>query len=95
MVEAGLSKQLALPQFETAVDDAVTRIAATVASLCRDAGVSADQVSTLFVTGGASGVPNLMQAIRSQVPNAQLVEGDRFGSVGTGLALAAQRLFGC
>ena len=94
MLEAGLSKPLTLAQFEAAVADAVGRIATTVEHLCRNAGVRADDVATLFVTGGASGVPQLMQAIRSQVPNAQLVEGDRFGSVGTGLALAAQRLFG-
>lgn len=94
MVEAGLEKTLLLAQFETAVEEAIGRIAATVAGLCADAGVKPDQIATLFVTGGASGVPQLMQAIRTQVPNARLVEGDRFGSVGTGLALAAQRLFG-
>lgn len=94
MLEAGLDKMLSLQQFESAVDEAVSRIANTVAVLCAEAGVTADAISTLFVTGGASGVPTLMQAIRSQVPNATLVEGDRFGSVGTGLALAAHRLFG-
>ena len=94
MVETGLEKTLLLAQFETAVEEAIGRIAATVAGLCADAGVKPDHIATLFVTGGASGVPQLMQAIRAQVPNARLVEGDRFGSVGTGLALAAQRLFG-
>lgn len=94
MLEAGLEKTLALEQFEAAVDEAIGKIAGTVASLCADAGVRPGEIATLFVTGGASGVPRLMQAIRTQVPAAQLVEGDRFGSVGTGLALAAQRLFG-
>ncbi len=94
MVEYGLQRTLPLAQFEAAVEDAIGRIATTVAGLCSHASVRPDAISTLFVTGGASGVPRLMQEIRRQVPAAQWVEGDRFGSVGTGLALAAQRLFG-
>ena len=43
---------------------------------------------------GSSGVPAVRAAILKALPTAQVVEGDAFGSVATGLALDAERRFG-
>ncbi|MGH8847991.1 MAG: Hsp70 family protein, partial [Polaromonas sp.] len=66
----------------------------TVTALLKDAGVSAGDLDTVFFTGGSSGVPLLRERISALLPQARSVEGDRFGSIGAGLALDARRKFG-
>jgi len=80
--------------FEHAILPLVDTIDRTVLQLLTDAGVTVDQVDTVFFTGGSSGVGLLRQRIAALVPNARKVEGDLFGSIGAGLALDAQRKFG-
>ncbi|HEY0293962.1 MAG TPA: Hsp70 family protein [Bordetella sp.] len=79
---------------DRAVAPLIDRIETTVATLLRDAGVPLDTIDTLFFTGGSSRVPLLRQRISALLPGARSVEGDRFGSIGTGLALDAARKFG-
>ncbi|MBK9217914.1 MAG: Hsp70 family protein [Uliginosibacterium sp.] len=90
----GLSTQLSREGFAAATKDLVDRTAATVAELLRRASVTAEAVDTLFFTGGGSGVMSLRQAIEAVVPHARVCEGDRFGSIGSGLALEAMRRYG-
>ena len=80
--------------FDTAIAHLVTKVEGTVTKLLRDAGIGADQVDTVFFTGGSSGVQLLRERIAAQVPSARRVEGDLFGSIGAGLALDALRKFG-
>jgi hypothetical chaperone protein len=80
--------------FNDAVSHLVDSIEVTVASMLRDAGVNASDVDTIFFTGGSSGVRSLREKIGKLLPDANRVEGDLFGSIGTGLALDAQRRFG-
>jgi hypothetical chaperone protein len=80
--------------FEEAIAGLVDQVAATVGALLLDAGVAAAQVDTIFFTGGSSGVAALRERIGALVPGARKVEGDLFGSIGTGLALDAARRFG-
>lgn len=81
-------------QFEQSIAHLIDSVGATVVKLLADAGVSAGQVDTVFFTGGSSGVRKLRDQIAALLPNARRVEGDRFGSIGAGLALDAVRKFG-
>ena len=92
----GASKEVVLQRaiFDHAIAGLVGRIGETVNQLLRDAGVAADQVDTVFFTGGSSGVPLLRQSVGELLPKAQRVEGDLFGSIGAGLAIDAARKFG-
>lgn len=81
-------------EFEAAIGGMVGSIESTVADLLRDAGIPAAAIDTVFFTGGSSGVRLLRERIAAVVPQARQVEGDRFGSIGAGLALDAQRKFG-
>jgi len=81
-------------QFEDAIGGLVEQVGATVKRLFADAGVAAQDVDTVFFTGGSSGVGLLRERIGALVPGARRVEGDLFGSIGAGLALDAQRKFG-
>jgi hypothetical chaperone protein len=80
--------------FDDAIMHLVACIEGTVDLLLRNAGIRADAVDTVFFTGGSSGVPLLREKISAILPSARRVEGDLFGSIGTGLALDAAKRFG-
>jgi hypothetical chaperone protein len=82
------------PLFDSAVGGLVGKVEVKVGELLRDAGVSTDDVDTVFFTGGSSRVPRLRESVSALVPRARSVEGDLFGSIGAGLALDAVRKFG-
>ncbi len=77
-------------RFEAAVETPVARIAATLA----DAGLGADRIGTVFLTGGSSQLSILRATAQTALPGARLASGDMLGSVGTGPALDARRRFG-
>jgi hypothetical chaperone protein len=93
-LEAGLSHQVNRSEFDAAAEPLVARVEATLSELLIQAGLAAAQVDTVFFTGGASGVPLLRARLAGLLPNARQVEGDRFGSIGLGLARDAARRFG-
>ncbi|GGY33902.1 Hsp70 family protein [Pseudoduganella albidiflava] len=80
--------------FVAAIGALVDTVGGSVDRLLADAGVRSEQVDTVFFTGGSSGVAALRERIGAAVPAARRVEGDRFGSIGAGLALDAVRQFG-
>ncbi|EZH76225.1 heat-shock protein [Ectopseudomonas composti] len=93
-VEPGLVAELTRPLLENAIEPLLERIRASLTQLLADAGVAADQVDTLFFTGGSSGVPALRQSVAAMLPNARSVEGNTFGSIGSGLAIEAKKRYG-
>jgi hypothetical chaperone protein len=76
--------------FEAAIQEQVHKIAHTVENTIGRAGISPAAINAVFMTGGSSLIPMVRTAIMSLLPNAQIVEGDKFGSVAIGLTLAAQ-----
>ncbi|TWC68564.1 Hsp70 family protein [Herbaspirillum sp. SJZ099] len=80
--------------FDTAVEHLVQSVEQTVSGLLRQAGLRASDIDSVFFTGGSSGVNLLRQRIGALVPDAKHVEGDLFGSIGSGLAIDAARKFG-
>jgi hypothetical chaperone protein len=93
-LESGLSKEITREGFEQSIAAHVEKIGATVTGLLGDAQLKADQVDTLYFTGGASGVPWLRASIAGHFPAARMVEGNRFGSIGCGLAIEAAKRYG-
>jgi hypothetical chaperone protein len=86
--------QLERQQFDAAIGHLVGAVEQTVLKLLADASVAPGAVDTVFFTGGSSGVRLLRERIAALLPSARKVEGDRFGSIGAGLALDAVRKFG-
>ncbi len=93
-IEPGLVAELTRPLFENAIEPLLERIRASLTQLLADADIAADQVDTLFFTGGSSGVPALRQSVAAMLPNARSVEGNTFGSIGSGLAIEAKKRYG-
>ena len=81
-------------EFDGAIKHLIDSVDQTVLKLLADAGVAASAVDTVFFTGGSSGVIALRERIGSLLPAARKVEGDLFGSIGSGLAIDAARKFG-
>ncbi|TIP78652.1 MAG: Hsp70 family protein, partial [Mesorhizobium sp.] len=71
----------------------IERVAATVGETIRDAQVKPSAITAVFLTGGSTAIPLAREQILALVPQASVIEGDMFGSVGLGLALDAQRKF--
>ena len=93
-LEPGLVHQIGREAFTRATTALVEHVAAAVARLLNDAGVVRDRVDTIYFTGGASGVAQLRARIAAELPAARSVEGDLYGSIGTGLAIEAARRYG-
>jgi hypothetical chaperone protein len=93
-IEEGLAVDLSRGLFETSIEQLLERIRGSVGRLLADAGVGVEQVDTLFFTGGSSGIPALRQGVATMLPNARAVEGNTFGSIGSGLAIEAWKRYG-
>lgn len=93
-VEPGLVAPLDRAGFEEAVGPLLERIRASVTAMLAQAGVALEQVDTLFFTGGSSGIPALRRGVADLLPNARHVEGNAFGSIGSGLAIEARKRYG-
>jgi hypothetical chaperone protein len=90
-VEAGLSADLDRGGLVGQTAELSRRIAERVARCLAQAGLAADRIDALFLTGGSTRLPHVRAALVAGVPRARVVDGDTFGSVGTGLTIEAAR----
>nr|WP_314583581.1 Hsp70 family protein [uncultured Pseudomonas sp.] len=93
-IESGLSVDLTRELFESSIDSLLERVRASVTHLLSDAGVGVTDVDTVFFTGGSSGIPALRNSVAAMLPKARHVEGNIFGSIGSGLAIEAKKRYG-
>ena len=66
------------------------KIFATLQETLTQAGLSSDNVDTVFTTGGSTALPLVQASINTLFPTANLVVGDLYSSVGKGLLMEAQ-----
>ena len=90
----GLAAQADTALFETAIAGELERLHMAVAATVAASGQKPAAITTLFLTGGTSAVPAVRRVLIDQLPEAKVIEGDLFNSVGFGLALEAKRRFG-
>ena len=93
-VEQALGVDLTRAVFEAAIEGLLERVRGSVSELLAKAGVGESQVDTVFFTGGSSGIPALRNSVAAMLPNARHVEGNIFGSIGSGLAIEARKRYG-
>ncbi|WP_298953534.1 Hsp70 family protein [uncultured Methylobacterium sp.] len=93
-VEPGLAAPLTRADLEHHTAEQARRIGARTAACLREAGLGQGDIDALFLTGGSTRLPHVRAAILAAVPGARVVEGDTFGSVGTGLTIEAARRYG-
>ena len=71
-----------------------TRVSARIKNCLAQAGLNADAIDAVFLTGGSVKLAHVRKEITKTVPAARIVEGDIFGAVGKGLTLEALRRYG-
>ncbi len=94
LVERGLATRVTHAEAADWLRDDLRRIVDAARETVAMAGVRADQVDTLFFTGGSTGLRGLTDALAAAFPDARPVFGDRLASVASGLGLCASGWFG-
>lgn len=92
--DGALSLPVDVAGLNRATGSLAARIGARIRDCLADAGVTADQIDAVFLTGGSTLLPQVRAAILAEAPDARVVEGNIFGSVGLGLTVEAQRRYG-
>jgi hypothetical chaperone protein len=93
-IEAGLGVEIDRAGLRDATAILADRLHAEIDACIRKAGLRAEDIDALFLTGGSTRLRHARAAIEATVPHARIVEGDTFGSVGLGLAIEAGRRYG-
>jgi hypothetical chaperone protein len=93
-LEHGLAAETAQGAFDRAIDDKMRKLTEIAATCVADAGVRADQIHTVFLTGGSSRVPAVRRALSIAAPAARQTSGSDLLSVVYGLTHEAERRFG-
>lgn len=93
-VEPGLEAEIDRPDLARHSADLARRIGACITRCLRDAAVKPSEIDALFLTGGSTRLAPVREAILAAAPEARVVEGDTFGSVGLGLTVEAARRYG-
>jgi len=93
-VETGLHAVFDEAAARAALDADLDRIVAAALDTARLAGLAPGAIDALYFTGGSTGLRLLAERLRQAFPAARPVQGDRFASVASGLALHAARRFG-
>lgn len=89
-----LTRPVSVADLNAATATLAGRIGGRVRATLADAGTDASAIDAVFLTGGSTLLPQVRAAILAEVPDARVVEGNIFGSVGTGLAIEAGRRYG-
>ena len=93
-IEPGLAAAIPRLQFEDATAELASGIGAMIRKCLHDAGLPDQRIDAVFLTGGSTLLPNVRRAILAALPDARVVDGDKFGSVGLGLTLEAAIRYG-
>ncbi len=90
-LERGLTTNIDREQFKESIDQELTKFISLMKEVETQAQVLPD---VIYVTGGTARSPVVDACIRNAYPDARIVFGDLFGSVGAGLTTWAHRIFG-
>ena len=92
-VEHGLQAFISRDDFESCCHNLISGLQKTIQTTLATAGVNANQIDSVFLTGGTTKIPSVCKMVRDLFPDTQFVTGDVHGSVGKGLAITAERFF--
>ncbi|MEE9333425.1 MAG: Hsp70 family protein [Granulosicoccaceae bacterium] len=77
-------------QLQEALTGDIENIFKTLQETLTQAGLTHQNIDTVFTTGGSTALPMVQACINSAFPNARLISGDLYNSVGNGLLMEAQ-----
>ncbi|SBS33110.1 Chaperone protein DnaK [Marinomonas aquimarina] len=89
-IEAGLQLDLEREQLAQAIIHPVEKMISLMQAAIDQAGERPD---VIYMTGGSAKSPVIQAAVREQIGDIPLLDGDHFGSVASGLTVWADRIF--
>lgn len=93
VIDAGLAVTASRAELLALLGDLLAKLVRMGRATVATAGLKPAQVSTLYFTGGSSGMSAMREAFAAAFPASRVVVGDLFGSVVSGLGLDAARRF--
>jgi len=93
-IEPDLNVAIQRSLFNETIQDQLQRIIDTIQQTVKIASINPADISAIFYTGGSTKIPTIRDKINALFPQAEVIQGDAFGSVGMGLTLDAQRKYG-
>jgi hypothetical chaperone protein len=90
-VEAGLAATIRPDDMASDLAALLEQVVDCAASCVQRAGLQPDAVDAIYLTGGSSALRPFQALLRGRFPDTEIVEGDLFGGVATGLSYSAGR----
>ena len=91
--DVALTPRITRHELGAAIAGRIAKIEETIQTTLAIAGLGAERIETVILTGGSTQIPAIMNTLHRLLPEARFVQTDAFGSVGLGLALEARRRF--
>jgi hypothetical chaperone protein len=79
--------------FEQSIEQDVTRIFDSIDQCLSEAGITADKINLVILTGGSTELPLINRMVRDMFPHAEISQENKLDSVGLGLAYRAGNVF--
>ena len=92
-IDNELNTSVTRATFNEVINDYLQRIISTINKTVSLAGINYSDINAIFYTGGSTKIPLVRDKINALFPQAEVVQGDAFGSVGIGLTLDAMRKY--
>lgn len=89
-IDKGLSCRVSREDFSAAINRPILRMLALMEEVINQAGCKPDLI---YVTGGTAKSPVIRRAIEQKLGTIEVLDGDHFGSVASGLTVWANRIF--
>ncbi len=93
-IENKLSISILRDTFNNVISGELEKILNKIKETVNVAGVMFSNIDAIFYTGGSTKIPLVREKINALFPNAEIIQGDVFGSVGLGLTIDAQKKHG-
>lgn len=93
-IEDALNIIIERKTFDNAIQENVSRIAASATECLKQANVKASEIELVILTGGTTEVPAIQTAFKNLFPSATVADENKLSSVGLGLAYDSQYKFG-
>lgn len=90
---AGWTRDIKDSDLKKSINSDIDKIASIAHRAVSDAGLKAQDINSIFMTGGSTGLPGFEKKISDAFPDSKIRYGDRFSSVASGLGILAQKYF--
>ena len=90
-VDAGLQAMLGAHEMARHLAALLDQVVRRAVDCVTRAGLKSGQLDAMYLTGGSSSLPPFQHLLRQRFPGTQVVEGDLFGGVASGLAYVGDR----